>query len=241
MAAPKIAALGVLMRLLSGPFYHVAHHWQPILLTMALLSMLVGAVAAILQTSLKRFLAYASISSVGFSLLGLALVSEEGLRASLFYTTLYIVAIIGFLSCIMVLLRRGYGVEDLSDLKGLATDKPFMAGMMTLLLLSLSGLPPFPGFLGKLFLLQAAIATENYIPAFVMVMTTVVAVYYYLNIIKIMFFDPSTRGESPAIIARVFLSYSVIAFSLAIMIFVIFAPTYLLHLAGLAASTLFYS
>lgn len=239
--APKIAALAVLMRLFSGPLYHIQEHWQPVLFAISMLSMVIGAVAAVLQTSLKRFLAYASISSVGFSLLGLALANEEGLRSSLFYTALYIVGIIGVLSCIMVLLRRGYMIEDLADLKGLATEKPFISASLAILVLSLAGLPPFPGFLGKLFLLQATISAEYYMVAFVMVATTVVAAYYYLNILKLMFFDPVKQGVSAIVSARVGMSYGVIVFSLLIIMAVIFVPTYLLNWSGLAAATLFYS
>ncbi len=239
--APKIAALAVVMRLFSGPFYYLMEHWQPIVFVISALSMLVGAIAAVLQTSLKRFLAYASISSVGFSLLGLAIATEEGLRSSLFYTTLYIVGIVGFLSCIMVLLRRGYVVEDLSDLKGIASEKPFLSASIAILILSLAGLPPFPGFLGKLFLLQATVSAEYYAIAFVMVLSTVIAAFYYLNVLKLIFFDPSKQGLSSMIPARVGMSYGVIIFSLLVIATVIFVPTYLLNWSGLAAATLFYS
>lgn len=239
--APKIAGLGLLMRLVSGPFYLLQDQWQPILLGLSILSMVVGAVAAILQTNMKRFLAYASISSIGFSLLGVGLASEEGLRASLFYTTLYIVALMGLLFCFKFLLKRGLALEDLADLKGIAKEKPFLAGVMAIFIFSLAGLPPFPGFLGKLFLLQAAISGEYYILSFIMVMTTVVSVYYYLNILKILFFETSPAHQLSLISRHFGAGYGVIGFSLALLVFIIFAPTYLLNWCGLAASTLFYA
>jgi NADH-quinone oxidoreductase subunit N len=155
--APKITVIAFLMRFLCGPVFNIVEKWQTILIVLALASMVLGAIATLMQTNIRRFLAYASISSVGFSLVGIALASEDGLRSSLFYSILYIVAMVGFLTCIMILLRRGFQVENLSDLRGLATEKPFLSLSSAILVLSMSGLPPFPGFLGKLFLLQAVL------------------------------------------------------------------------------------
>lgn len=239
--APKLAALAIIMRLFTGPLYNLYTHWQPVLFVIASLCMVGGAIAAILQTNLKRFLAYASISSVGFTIIGISVASEDGLRASLFYTTLYIIGVVGLLSCIMILLRKGFKIQELSDLKGLATEKPFLAFSIAVLILSLSGLPPFPGFLGKLFLLQAVIGSEFYILAFVMVLATVIAAYIYLNFIKLMFFDMAKNGVITAVSARLGGSYSVVAVTLFILLALIILPTYLFNWSGLAASSLFYS
>jgi NADH-quinone oxidoreductase subunit N len=239
--APKIAALGFMMRLLCGPLYNALAAWQPIVLTLSIVSMIFGAVAAVMQSDLRRFLAYASISSIGFSLTGLCMANQMGLKASLFYTVLYIIAMIGFLTCVMILLRRGATIQTLSDVKGLAIERPFIAIALGILILTMSGLPPFPGFLGKLFLLQAVIGSEYYILALVMVLTTVVGAYYYLNIIKMMFFDAANNTSVlTSLSASMGLNYLIVVMSISILALLIFMPKFLLNWAGLAAATLFY-
>lgn len=241
--APKIAALGVLMRLLCGPLYSSFSVWHPILMTIALLSMIFGAVAAVVQTNLRRFLAYAAISSMGFSLLGVALGNEAGIKASLFYSVIYLIATMGFLTVIMVFLRREMTMESLTDLKGIAPKKIFSAVSLAIFILTMAGLPPFPGFLGKLFLLQAVVSAELYTIAVVLVLSSVISVYYYLKILKIMFFDSSNNETSiiASFTATVGLNYLVVAFSILILVGLIIFPKYLLNWTTLAASTLFYA
>lgn len=240
--APKITVLGFLMRFLCGPIYNGLSTWQPILICIALASMVLGAVAAVPQTNLRRFLAYASISSVGFSLIGIAFANETGLQASLFYTSLYVFAMIGLLTCVMILLRNGATVDTLADLKGLAIQRPFVAVAIAILILTLSGLPPFPGFLGKLFLLQAAVGSEFYTVAIFMVLTTVVTAYYYLNILKIMFFDSGQASSLMGTIsANLSLNYLIVITSIGVLTLLIFMPKYLFNWTNLAAVTLFYT
>jgi len=239
--APKITVLAFLMRFLCGPVYHGLEKWQPILIALALASMIFGAVATLMQTNIRRFLAYASISSVGFSLIGIALASEDGLRSSLFYTVLYIVAVLGFLSCIMILLRRGFAVEDIYDLRGLATERPVLACAIAVLVLSMSGLPPFPGFLGKLFLLQSVVGAEYYVVAIVMVLSTVLAAYYYLNILKVMFFDTAKAPFTALLSVNMTMNYLVVGASIGILFLLIFLPKLLLNWVGLAAAIIFYA
>ncbi|MBX9976620.1 MAG: NADH-quinone oxidoreductase subunit N [Alphaproteobacteria bacterium] len=239
--APKIAALGFIMRLLCGPLYNTLTAWQPIVLTLSIVSMIFGAVAAVMQSDMRRFLAYASISSIGFSLTGVCMANQMGLKASLFYTVLYIIAMIGFLTCVMILLRNGSAIQTLADVKGLAIERPFIAIALGILLLTMSGLPPFPGFLGKLFLLQAVIGSEYYILALVMVLTTVVGAYYYLNIIKMMFFDAAQNTSViTSFSASMGMNYLVVVISISILALLVFMPKFLLNWAGLAAATLFY-
>ncbi len=240
--APKIAALGFMMRLFLGPFYTEISTWQPLLMILAVASMVFGAVASVMQGNVRRFLAYASISSIGFSLVGLAFANESGLRGSLFYTTLYIFSMIGFLTCVMILLRRGSTIDKLSDLKGLATQRPFVAIAIAILVLTMSGLPPFPGFLGKLLLLQAAVGSEFYNVAIVMVLTTVITTYYYLNILKIMFFDgPVEPSILTHVSGKLGLNYLIVILSISLLTGLIFLPKYLLNWTNIAASTLFYT
>lgn len=239
--APKITIIAFLMRFLCGPVYNCLEKWQPLLLALSLASMVFGTVATLMQTNIRRFLAYASISSVGFSLVGIALASEDGLRSSLFYTVLYIVALLGFLTCIMILLRRGFQMDDLYDLRGLATEKPFLSLSLAILVLSMSGLPPFPGFLGKLFLLQAVVGAEFYVVAIVMVLSTVVAAYYYLNILRIMFFETAKAPFTPLLSANMTMNYVLVISSIGLLFLLIFLPKILLNWAGLAAATIFYA
>ncbi len=239
--APKITVIAFLMRFLCGPVFNIVEKWQTILIVLALASMVLGAVATLLQTNIRRFLAYASISSVGFSLVGIALASEDGLRSSLFYSVLYIVAMVGFLTCIMILLRRGFQVEDLSDLRGLATEKPFLSLSIAILVLSMSGLPPFPGFLGKLFLLQAVLGGEFYTIAIVMVLSTIIAAYYYLNILRIMFFETTKTPFTPLLSGNMTMNYILVVSSIGLLFVIIFIPKLLLNWASLAAATIFYA
>jgi NADH-quinone oxidoreductase subunit N len=254
--APKIAALGILMRLLCGPFFSLMTLWSPLLIGLALASMLIGTFFALVQEHLKRFIAYTSISSIGFSLIGLAMGTEIGLRSSLFYTLLSMLSLLGLFSCLLMLNRKGKVIETLNDLKGLSTERPLLSVILAAFILTLSGLPPFPGFFGKLYLLESLLLQESYIIASIMVLTTVVAAYYFLRLLKLMFFDgPQTllistpydtmTMTSPTSHAFSFRShlafnYIIVFFSVCVVTGMIFAPKYLFHWISIATSALFY-
>lgn len=253
--APKIAVLTLMMRLLSGPFFALSPLWSSLLLIIALSSMVIGACFALVQENLKRFLAYISINSVGFSLLGMAMGSEIGMRSSLFYTMISMLSLMGLLSCLVLLKRHGNVIYTFDDLKGLASERPLLALTMAAFILTLSGIPPFPGFFGKLYLLEALIAQESYRTACAMVLTTVIAAYYFLRFLKVMFFDvhntllthSSYSGTAMSTSTRLFsfnhpltLNYVIVFTSVATVTALIFIPKYLFKWISVATSVLFY-
>ena len=186
---PKLAAIVLLARLVSVPFGGLQGDWQPILSFMAIASMIVGGFAAIVQTSLKRLLAYSSISNIGYALIGVAIGTQAGLASVLVYMTIYMVATIGVFGIILLLRRDGFGVSKIEDLRGLSRTCPGMAYGLAALMFSYSGIPPLAGFFAKLAVFQSAVAAEAYILAVVGVVTSVVAAWYYINIIRVMFFE----------------------------------------------------
>ena len=187
--APKVAPFVVLLRLMIGPFGHVTVQWQPIIEVVSIASMLLGSFAAIGQTNIKRLLAYSSIGHMGFALVGLAPGTESGVRGVLVYLLTYVVMSAGAFACVIAMRRGGRSVETISDLAGLAkTDLP-LAGLFTLFMFSMAGIPPLAGFIGKLYVFLAAVQSGLWLLAIVGVLTSIVACFYYIRIIKVMFFD----------------------------------------------------
>lgn len=188
-AAPKLAALALLARVLSEPFGGMEVQWQKIVIFLAIASMLLGAFAAIGQTNIKRLMAYSSIGHVGFALVGLAAGSEEGIQSLLIYLAIYLVMTLGSFACILAMRRESGPVEEISELSGLAeTDLP-MAFTLAMLLFSLAGVPPLAGFFAKFYVFAAAVKAELYGLAIIGVLSSVVGAFYYLRIVKVMFFD----------------------------------------------------
>jgi NADH-quinone oxidoreductase subunit N len=239
--ASKLAGVAILMRILIGPFYSLSTTWQPLVVTIAVLSFVFGSLATIMQTNIKRFIAYSAIHSVGFTLIGLAMATEDGIRSSLFYTLLYSVSNMGLLSTFMLLIRKGYVLDHIEDLRGVAQKKPFLGFLLTVFILSMAGLPPFPGFFGKLFLIQAIVESEFYAIAIILVVSIVILAYYYLNLIKVIFFDEYKQGINLNVTSHLGLNYAVIAAMVVVIFMTIFFPKYLLNWSGLASSTLFYA
>lgn len=188
-SAPKIAAVALLMRLLLIPFKPWMPILEPILIGVAILSMAVGAFAALRQTDIKRMMAYSSIGHVGYMLIGLLVGSESGIQAVLIYLGIYMVTIIGVFACILRMRRAGKPHEQISDLSGISKTHPFMAFALTVFMLSLAGIPPLAGFFGKFYIFISAIEAELYQLAIVGVLASVVSAFYYIRIIKIMYFD----------------------------------------------------
>ncbi len=187
--APKIAAIALLVRTMIGPFGELFDQWQQIIIFISIASMVIGAFAAIWQKNLKRLLAYSSIGHVGYALVGLAAGSEEGIRAIGVYMAIYLAMNIGTFCCVLSMRRQGVLVEGIEDLAGLARNHPMMAAAMAIFMFSMAGIPPLAGFFGKLYVFMAAVNEGLYILAIVGVLTSVVGAFYYLRIIKVMYFD----------------------------------------------------
>ncbi|MEO0545935.1 MAG: NADH-quinone oxidoreductase subunit NuoN [Pseudomonadota bacterium] len=188
-AAPKVAAMALLIRVVHGAFEPAAADWKQIIAFLAIASMALGAFAAIGQNNIKRLMAYSSIGHMGFALVGLAAGSEEGVSGVLVYMIIYMAMTLGTFACIIAMRRSDGSVEEITDLAGLSRTHPIMALMLTALMFSLAGIPPLAGFWGKYFVFLAAIQAELYALAVIGVLASVVGAYYYLRVIKIMWFD----------------------------------------------------
>ena len=191
--APKIAAISLTVSVLMGPFKPLFPQWQQLIIVASILSMALGAFAAIRQQNIKRLMAYSSIGNVGYVLLGLASGSEKGIQSVVFYLSIYLVMTLGVFAVILMMRRRGIMVEEVADLAGLGRSHPMMALAMLLFMFSLAGIPPLAGFWGKLYIFMAAIEAKLFWPAVLGVLASVVASYYYLRIVKVMYFDESTE------------------------------------------------
>ncbi|EHM02341.1 proton-translocating NADH-quinone oxidoreductase, chain [Acetobacteraceae bacterium AT-5844] len=188
-SAPKVAAIGLLARVVAGPFGDMAGQWQQIIILCSLGSMILGALAAIGQKNLKRLMAYSSIGHVGYALMGLAVASEIGMQALLIYIAIYLFTNVGAFAVLVAMRRNGQALEKVDDLAGLGRTDPAMALAMTLFMFSMAGIPPLAGFFGKYFVIGAAIQGGFITLAVVGVLSSAVSAYYYLRIIKVMYFD----------------------------------------------------
>ena len=196
-AAPKMAAMALLVRLTVGAFEPVTADWQQIIVFISIASMVLGSFAAIGQTNIKRLMAYSSIGHMGFALVGLAAGTQDGVRGVAIYMLIYLVMTLGTFAFILAMRRSGVNVERTSDLAGLSTTNPVMATIMTVFLFSLAGIPPFAGFWAKWYVFLAAINAELYALAIIGVLASVVGAFYYLRMIKLMWFDESAGAFDP--------------------------------------------
>jgi NADH-quinone oxidoreductase subunit N len=187
--APKVAAIALLGRVLLGPFGELAAQWQQVILLVSIGSMILGAFAAIGQRNLKRLMAYSSIGHVGYALMGLAVANDIGLRGLLLYMAIYVVMNIGTFAVLVAMRRQGRAVEGVDDLAGLGRTDPVMAMWMAVFMFSMAGIPPLAGFFGKLYVFLAAVQAGFWTLAVIGVLTSVVSSYYYLRIVKVMYFD----------------------------------------------------
>lgn len=233
---PKIAALALLLRVVHGPFEHMIDQWRQVVIALSVASMALGSIAAIAQTNIKRMLAYSSIGHVGFILLGLAAASSEGIKAIIIYAVLYMLMTAGAFAVVLMMKRKDEMVENISDLAGLARSQPLLAAAMTILLFSMAGIPPLAGFFSKLFIFQAVIDAQLYALAVVGVIASVIGAYYYLRVIKVMYFDETPdialdRADDPAL--KIVLTVSAVA-----MVGFIIVPSAIMTWAGEAAASL---
>ncbi len=186
---PKIAALTVFVRFLYVPFLNLIDQWQMIIVFLSIASMLFGAIAAIGQTNIKRLIAYSSIGHIGYTLAGLATGSNEGIQSSIIYISIYVIMNLALFSCLLMLKRNDQYYEQIDDLSGLSKNHPLLSFSLLIILFSLAGIPPLAGFFAKFYVFKAVIEQSMYFLAIVGLLSTVVAAFYYLRIIKIIYFD----------------------------------------------------
>ena len=223
---PKIAALTVFIRFLYVPFLNLIHQWQMIIIFISLASMILGAVAAIGQTNIKRLMAYSSIGHIGYALAGLATGINEGVQSTITYLSIYLVMNLGMFSCILMMKRQNIFYEDIKDLSGLSKNHPVISVCMLILLFSLAGIPPLAGFFAKFYVFMAVIKAEMYTLAIIGLLTTVISAFYYLRIIKIIYFDePNEAFESSQNLG---LKISLFFSTIAILIYFIY-PSFLIE------------
>jgi len=186
---PKIAALTVFIRFLYVPFLNLIDQWQMILIFLSIASMLFGAIAAIGQKNIKRLAAYSSIGHIGYVLAGLATGTNEGIQSSVMYISIYVIMNLGLFSCLLMMKRNNEYYEDIDDLSGLSKNHPLLSLSLLIILFSLAGIPPMAGFFAKFYIFKTVIEQSMYFLAIVGLLSTVIASFYYLRIIKIIYFD----------------------------------------------------
>ena len=194
--APKLAAFAMMFRMLETGLGAEDFAWEPMLAVLAVLSLVIGNVVAIAQTNIKRMLAYSTIAHVGFILLGFSTGTAVGYQAALFYTIVYTIMAAGAFGIVILMSQRGFEAEELSDLKGLNQRSPWFAGMMLLLMVSMIGIPPFVGFFAKLNILAALVNHNETLLAVIAVLFSVIGAFYYLRVIRLMYFDDA-EDNSP--------------------------------------------
>jgi NADH-quinone oxidoreductase subunit N len=190
-AAPKLAAMVLFARVLGDGFPAASDQWQQVLVAIALISIAVGAFAGLVQKNLKRLWAYSSIANIGYAVLGLASGTSDGIQAMLVFMVLYMIDVTGFFACLTALSREGKSMETIEDMAGLIKERPALALAMTAFSLSALGLPPFSGFWAKIYVFKAALGAGLWGPAVIGLIGSVVAAFYYLRLIKAMWFDGS--------------------------------------------------
>ena len=191
--APKIAAMALFVRVMLEPFGDLVLEWQQVIWFISLASMMLGSFAAIVQTNIKRLMAYSSTGHMGFVLVGLAAGNEQGVTGILVYLTIYLFMNIGTFGCILAMRRAGRMVEDIDELAGLSKTNPMMALALAIFMFSMAGIPPLGGFFAKLFVFRAAIDAELHVLAIAGLLTSVVGAFYYLRIVKLMYFDEANE------------------------------------------------
>ncbi len=235
-AAPKIAGVAIFIRVLVDPFADLVAQWQQVVIAISVASMSLGTLAAIYQTNIKRLMAYSSIANIGYALVGLAAGTSDGVQSVIIYMSIYLIMIVGTFGCILSMRVHGQMMEDINDLAGLGRTNPLLAIALTALMFSFVGIPPLAGFFGKLYVFLAAINAGLYWLAVIGLLTSVVGAFYYLRIVKLMYFDEARESFDSPIDKEL---VAVIAFC-SILVGLFFAyPTPMIKGAAVAAETLF--
>ena len=235
-AAPKIAAIALFIRVMMEPFGGLVDEWRQVIIAISAASMVLGAFAAIAQKNIKRLMAYSSIGHVGYALVGLASGSELGVRGVLLYMTIYLIMTVGTFACILCMRRNGVMLEEIDDLSGLSKTHPRIALALLVFMFSLAGVPPMAGFFGKLYIFLAAIDAGLYALSILGVLASVVGAFYYLRIVKIMYFD-DVREPFDTPVGRPLSSVIAVTAIATALFFVFLTPV--LNEATLAAAALF--
>ncbi len=233
--APKVAAMALLLRVMSTPFGHLLAAWQSLIVIVSIASMVLGAFAAIGQSNIKRLMAYSSIANMGYALAGLAVGTPDGVRGVLVYMTIYVFMTAGTFACIVAMRRQGRSVEQISDLAGLSSNDPGLAALLAIFMFSMAGIPLLAGFFGKLYVFLAAVQGGLWTLAVVGVLSSVVGAFYYIRIIKVMYFDPPAVAfdrRAPS------LSFVAAATGLFTLLFFLY-PAPVVDAANVAAQVLF--
>jgi NADH-quinone oxidoreductase subunit N len=234
--APKVAAIGLFIRVLIGPFGDLVAQWQQIIVFIAVASMLLGAFAAINQTNIKRLMAYSSIGHMGYALVGLAPGTSLGVRSVLIYMAIYLFMNVGTFAVILSMRQRGRMIEGIYDLAGYSKNHPGMAAALAALMFSMAGVPPLAGFFAKFFVFQAAVDAGLFWLAVVGVVTSVVSAFYYLRIVKVMYFDEAKEAFDRPLSWEM---RAVLTVSSLIIVLFCLAPGPLVRNAEAAAAALF--
>ena len=233
--APKVAGFGAIIRILYVAFGNVFLEWQSILIFISIGSMILGAVAAIGQTNIKRLMAYSSISHMGYGLAGLTTGINEGISASILYIFLYVVMNIGSFVCILLMKRKNIYLENIRDLSGLSKNHPIIAFSFTVILFSLAGIPPLAGFFAKFYVFMAVIKSNLFALAIIGLITSVISAFYYLRIIKIIYFDPEQEKFDPITSKGIKISLAV---STLLILFYFLNPSVLNYFVNIAAKAI---
>ena len=194
---PKVAGLAVLIKFMFIPFSNILTEWQTIIIFISIASMILGAIAAIGQKNIKRLLAYSSIGHVGYALAGVATGVISGYQSAIVYITIYVIMNIGAFSCLYLLKKNGEYKENISDLSGISKKQPILAFSFLIILFSLAGIPPLGGFFAKFYVFTSVIEQKMYTLAIIGLLTTVISAFYYLKIIKTIYFDDSLITYDP--------------------------------------------
>jgi NADH-quinone oxidoreductase subunit N len=234
-ASPKIAAIAIFVRAPIMAFPEITPQWQQIVVFVSIASMVLGSFAAIGQRNIKRLMAYSSIGHMGFALIGLAAATPEGVQGVVIYMAIYLAMTLGTFACILSMRRRGVLVESISDLAGLARTNPAMAFFLAVMMFSLAGIPPLAGFFAKYFVFLAAIKAGLYVLAVIGVLASVVGAYYYLLIVKVMYFDEAAEPFEPM---RPILKVVLGVTGVIVILFFVY-PSPLVSAAAAAAKSLF--
>ena len=233
---PKLAAMAILVRVLYGPFMSISADWQQIIWFMAAASLIVSSFAGLAQKNIKRLMAYSSIGNMGYALIGVAAGTQVGVGAVVLYMIIYMIMTAGVFSVILMMRRNGIGAEDIEDLSGLSTNSPLLAAALAILLFSMAGIPPMAGFFGKLLIFNAAVSAGMFNLAVLGVLASVVAAFYYLRIIKVMYFDEAVDPFDQQI---AFSKRAVLLLSVLFITLFILKPDALIATSMSAAAALF--
>ena len=228
---PKIAAVALIYRFCLVPFENFYLEWSQIILFLSIASMFLGAIAAIAQSNIKRLLAYSSIGHIGYILIALVAANDDGIKAASIYMFSYMIMNVAIFAILLSLKVKNEYLINISDLKGLSKSNPIVSLSISIIMLSMAGIPPFIGFFGKFYVFIAAIEQELYVLSVLGVLASVISAFYYLRIIKIMYFDES-KSEGIINFQISFQSKIILSLSLFVIICFIFYPSLLINISA---------